>query len=225
MPPLTAEVLRAAALDTQLTDLLGQVGVVLFYAVVWGLVFAGTALFVGAFIPFVTGDSLLFASGLIAAASSGVNIWVLAIGTGVAAFAGDQVGFWLGRRYGRPYLDRRGGPRTQRAIARTEWFYTTFGWWSVVIARFVPWGRVFVPVNAGVGRMGYLRFVSANLVGALLWGVGLTVIGYFAASVPGVKTAAYVIAGVVIAASIIAGLRAWRADRRTRSQTALAEPR
>ena len=217
--------LRTAALDTQLTDLLGHVGTVLFYLVVWGLVFAGTALFVGAFIPFITGDSLLFASGLIAAAASGVNIWVLAIGTGIAAFAGDQVGFWLGRKYGRPYLDRRGGPRTRKAIARTEWFYTTFGWWSVVIARFVPWGRVFVPVIAGVGRMGYLRFSSANLVGALCWGVGLTVIGYFAASVPGVKTAAYVIAGVVIAASVVAGIRAWRADRASRSQTAAAEPR
>ncbi|MGO7983821.1 DedA family protein, partial [Rhizobium johnstonii] len=90
---------------------------------------------------------------LIAGTASGVNIWVLAIGTGIAAFAGDQVGFWLGRKYGRPYLDRRGGPRTRKAIDRTEWFYRTFGWWSVVIARFVPWGRVFIPVIAGVGRM------------------------------------------------------------------------
>ena len=55
----------------------------------------------------------------------------------------------------------------QRVIARTEHFYRTFGWWSVVIARFIPWGRVFVPVIAGVGRMGYARFVTANIVGAL----------------------------------------------------------
>ncbi|KQX07345.1 MULTISPECIES: DedA family protein [unclassified Leifsonia] len=212
--------LRTAALDGQLTDLLGQVGVVVFYLVVWGLVFAGTALFVGVFVPFVTGDSLLFASGIIAAGASGVDIWILAIGTGIAAFLGDQVGFLLGRRYGRPYLDRRGGPRMQGVIARTEHFYRTFGWWSVVIARFIPWGRVFVPVIAGVGRMGYARFVTANIVGALAWGVGITVIGYYAASIPGVRVLAYVIAGVFIAASIVAGIRAWRLERADRAASA-----
>jgi membrane-associated protein len=211
--------MHASALDGQLDSLLGDIGAVLFYLVVWGLVFVGTALFVGVFVPFVTGDSLLFASGIIAALHPSVNIWILATGTGIAAFLSDQVGFWLGRRYGRPYLDRRGGPRTQRAIARTEWFYRTFGWWSVVIARFVPWGRVFVPIIAGVGRMGYLRFATANLVGALAWGVGITVIGYFAASNPQVRVASYVIAGVVITASVIAGIRAWRADRRSRTET------
>lgn len=197
--------------------MLGDLGVVVFYLAVWGLVFAGTALFVGVFIPFVTGDTLLFASGLIAGTAAGVDIWILAIGVGVAAFLGDQVGFLIGRRYGRPYLVKRGGPRTQKMIAKTEWFYKTFGWWSVVIARFMPWGRVFIPVIAGFGNMVYMRFVSANLVGALAWGVGVTVIGYFAASIPGVKAGAYVIAGIVIAASIIAGIRAWRADRASRA--------
>lgn len=212
--------LHFAALDQQLADLLHDVGAVVFYIVVWGLVFVGTALFVGVFVPFVTGDSLLFASGLIAAAASGINIWVLAIGVGLAAFLGDQVGFLLGRRFGRPYLDKRGGPRTQKVIAKTEQFYTTFGWWSVVIARFMPWARVFVPVIAGVGRMGYYRFMVANLVGALAWGVGITVIGYFAASIPGVKAAAYIIAGLFITAAIIAGIRAWRLDRKARSVVA-----
>ena len=122
-----------AALDGQLSDLLGQVGVVVFYLVVWGLVFAGTALFVGVFIPFVTGDSLLFAAGIIAAGASGIDIWVLAIGVGIAAFLGDQVGFLLGRRYGRPYLDRRGGPRMQtghRHAPRTSTAPSAGGRWS-----------------------------------------------------------------------------------------------
>jgi membrane-associated protein len=213
-------VLHAAALDNQLSDLLGSVGVVLFYLVVWGLVFVGTALFVGIFIPFITGDSLLFASGILAAGHSGVDIWVLAIGTGLAAFLGDQVGFLLGRRLGRPYLQRRGGRRTQAAIARTEWFYRTFGWWSVVIGRFIPWGRVFIPVVAGIAGMRYLRFVTANLVGSLVWAVGITVIGYFAASNPTIKTLSYVIAIVCIVASVVAGIRAWRADRASREDDA-----
>jgi membrane-associated protein len=218
--PEVLSIVRTATLGDQLADVLSHAGTIAFYLLVWGLVFVGTALFVGAFIPFITGDSLLFASGLIAATSGSINIWILAIGTGIAAALSDQVGFTLGRKYGRPYLVRRGGPRTQAAIARTESFYRMFGWWSVVVARFVPWARVFVPVIAGVGEMTYWRFVTANVVGALAWGVGLTITGYFAASIPGVRAAAYVIAGIVIAMSIVAGIRAWRADRVVRTTVA-----
>lgn len=205
---------HASALDNQLDDLLSHSGTILFYLVIWGLVFAGTALFLGVFIPFITGDSLLFGSGLVAASTSNLSIIVLAVGTGVAAFLGDQVGFLLGRRYGRGYLDRHGGRRTQAAIAKTESFYRKFGWWSVVVARFMPWARVFVPVVAGVGRMNYYKFLSSNIVGALAWGVGITLVGYYAAAIPGVKSAAYVIAGFFITASIVFGVRTWRHDRR-----------
>ncbi|TFC19647.1 DedA family protein [Cryobacterium glucosi] len=205
--------MSTSALDGQLTDVLANTGVIVFYLLVWALVFAGTAVFLGVFIPFITGDSLLFGSGLVAASAANVDIVVLMIGTGIAAFLGDQVGFLLGRHFGRGYLDRRGGRRTRAAIVKTEAFYRKYGWWSVVIARFMPWARVFVPVIAGVGRMNYYRFLSSNLVGALAWGVGLTLTGYFAASLPGVKSAAYAIAGVFIAASIFFGGRTWLADR------------
>ena len=210
--------LHLSALGDELGAFLGGVGPFLFYAAVWGLVFAGTALLLGLFIPFVTGDSLLFAAGLVVASTESLNIVVLAVGVGIAAFLGDQVGFLLGRRYGRAYLDRRGGRRTRSAIATAELFYRKYGWWSVVIARFVPLGRAFVPVIAGVGRMNYYKFVSSNLVGAVLWGVGLTLIGFFAASVPGVKSAAYVIAGVVIVFSAVVSFRTWSADRRERRE-------
>jgi membrane-associated protein len=209
---------RAAALDGQLSDFLASAGVVVFYLLVWALVFAGTALFLGVFIPFITGDSLLFGAGLVVASTSSLNIAVLALGVGVAAFLGDQVGFLLGRRYGRGYLDKRGGRRTQLAIAKTESFYLKYGWWAVVVARFMPWARVFVPVVAGVGRMSYYPFVSSNLVGALAWGVGITLTGYYAAAIPGVKSAAYIIAGFFIAASIVFGVRTWLADRATTRQ-------
>lgn len=204
------------SLRDDLADMLGSVAPILFYVIVWGLVFAGTAVFLGVFIPFVTGDTLLFAAGLIAAAHAELDIVVLAVGVGIAAFLGDQVGFLLGRRYGRGYLDRRGGARTQRMIRASEVLYDRYGWWSVVVARFIPWGRVVIPVIAGVSRMDYGRFLSSNLTGALLWGVGLTVTGYFAASIPGVKGVAYVIAAVVIAMSVIAGIRTWLADRAVR---------
>ena len=207
----------ASSLGDDLGNVLLSAGPVVFYLAVWLLVFAGTALMLGIFIPFITGDTLLFASGIVVAATDSLHIAVLAIGVGIAAILGDQVGFILGARYGRGYLDRHGGRYSRKAIAAAELFYRKYGWWSVVIARFVPWGRAVVPVIAGVGRMNYYKFLSSNVVGALLWGVGLTVIGYFAASIPGVKAVAYVIAGVVIAISIVVSVHTWWVDRAERN--------
>ncbi|WP_172956053.1 DedA family protein [Rhodoluna limnophila] len=205
------------AISDEIATWYDQIGPWLFYGVVWGLVFAGTGLFVGAFVPFVTGDSLVFAAGLVAAGSAGtaaeVNIWVMAIGVGVAAWLGDQVGYALGRHFGRPYLDKREGKWLRSAIAKSEAFYNAWGWWAVVISRFMPWARVIVPAIAGISRMNYYLFFSANLVGALTWGTGLTVTGYFAASIPAVKNASYAIAIFFILASLVAGFRAWMKNR------------
>jgi membrane-associated protein len=171
-----------------------SLGATLFYLVVWGLVFA---------------------AGLIAAANAAdVNIVVMATGVGIAAWLGDQVGYTLGRHYGRPYLDKRKGKWIKTGIEKSEALFLAWGWWAVVIARFMPWARVFVPVVAGISNMNYYKFFSANLVGALAWGVGLTMAGYFSASIPLVKNASYLIAGLFISASIIAGLRIWLMNRR-----------
>ena len=194
-------------------DTITMAGIVGFYLLIWGLVFAGTGLFVGAFIPFITGDTLLFASGLIAADLAGIDIVVLAIGTGIAAFMGDQMGFAMGRNLGRPYLDARTGPRMKKIVVATEKLYERYGWWSIVVARFIPWGRVFVPWIAGIGRMNYYHFLTSNFTGAVLWGVGLTLAGWGAYFIPGVKSVAYVIAAIVIGLSVIAGFRTWRANR------------
>ena len=215
--------LRLAALDGTVTDWLHAVGPILFYLVVFGLVFAGTGLFVGVFIPFITGDSLLFAAGILAAGNNGINIWVLAIGVGIAAFLGDQLGFVLGRHYGRPYLDRRKGAWVRRGVDRAERFYNALGWWAVVVARFIPWGRVFVPPVAGIARMNYVRFLSANVVGALAWGVLITCCGYFAASIPGVKVASYAVGGAFILGSIVAGIVALVRSRRAARELTPAE--
>ncbi len=209
----------ASTLGTQMGDLLASAGPILFYLVVWGLVFAGTGLFVGVFIPFITGDSLLFAAGLVtAAASDTLNVWVLAIGVGIAAFVGDQVGFIMGRHLGRPYLDKKAGPRMSRLIVRVDRFYLKYGWWSVVVARFMPWARVLIPWIAGIGKMNYTKFLTSNFVGAIAWGVGLSVVGFFAASIPSVRVAAYILGGSFITLSIIFGLRTWLQDRRERRE-------
>jgi len=206
-------ILLAAALDGQVTKWLADFGPFFFYLIVWGLVFAGTGLFIGAFIPFVTGDSLIFAAGLLAAGSNSVNVALLAGGIGLAAFFGDQVGFVLGRHYGRPYLDRRNGPKLHSAIARSEKFYANLGWWAVVVARFVPFARVLIPAIAGIARMNYYKFLWANFTGAIAWGVGLTLTGFYAATIPAVKSGAYGIATFFIVGSIIAGIRSWLNNR------------
>jgi membrane-associated protein len=207
--------IHTASISDQISGWYGDVGPWFFYAIVWGLVFAGTGLLVGAFIPFITGDSLVFAAGLVAASSGTVNIWPMAIGVGIAAWLGDQVGFALGLHYGRPYLDKRQGKWLRSAITKSEKFYLAWGWWAVVIGRFMPWARVFVPVIAGIAKMNYYKFFSANAVGAIAWGVGLTVAGYFAATIPAVKNASYAIAGFFILASIVAGVRTWLKNRKS----------
>lgn len=205
----------AAALSGQMDVWLSNYGAVLFYLIVWGLVFSGTGLFIGAFIPFITGDSLIFAAGVLSSGSSEINITVLAVGVGIAAFLGDQVGFVLGRHFGRPYLDKREGPRIRLAIEKSERFYADLGWWAVVVARFIPWARVLIPAIAGIARMNYYKFLAANLTGALAWGVGLTLAGYYAVTVPAVKSATYAIATFFIVGSIVAGIRSWLRNRQT----------
>lgn len=207
------DLVLAAALGSQVTEWLDRFGPMLFYTIVFGLVFAGTGLFIGAFIPFITGDSLIFAAGVLAASTDRVDIQVLAIGIGIAAFMGDQVGFVLGRHYGRPYLDKREGPRIRLAIEKSERFYENLGWWAVVVARFIPWARVLVPAIAGIARMNYYKFLGANLVGALAWGVALPLAGYYAVTIPAVRTVTYAIATFFIVGSIVAGLRSWLSNR------------
>lgn len=205
--------LISAALFGQVSEWLNQFGPILFYLVVFGLVFAGTGLFIGAFIPFITGDSLIFAAGVLAASTDRIDIKVLAIGIGIAAFMGDQVGFVLGRHFGRPYLDKREGPRIKLAIEKSEEFYANLGWWAVVVARFIPWARVLVPAIAGIARMNYYKFLAANLVGTIAWGVALPIAGYYATTIPLVKSVTYAIATFFILGSIFAGIRSWSSNR------------
>ncbi len=194
----------AASFDAQLTSLAPFI----FYIVVAGIVFIETGLLFGFFLP---GDSILFSAGLVAASHGNINIVILVTAIFLAAFFGDQVGFVIGRVIGRPYLDKRQSPRMIRMIKNAEEFYDKTGWWAVVAARFFPWIRTFVPPIAGAAKMNYYRFLSANVLGALLWGVGITLAGFYAASVPWVKSSSYAIAAFFIGASLIS---AWVNYRR-----------
>jgi len=188
-----------ASFDAQFTALAPFV----FYVIIGAVVFVETGLLFGFFLP---GDSVLFSAGLVAAAKGDINIALLVAIILVAAFFGDQIGFVIGRVVGRPYLDKRTSPRMQRMIARSERFYEHTGWWAVVAARFFPWIRTFVPPIAGASKMNYYKFLSANALGAVLWGVGITLAGYYAATLPWVKTSSYAIAAFFICASIVSGI-------------------
>ena len=193
----------AASFDAQLSSLAPFI----FYFVVAAIVFVETGLLFGFFLP---GDSILFSAGLVAAAHSDINVVILITTIFIAAFFGDQIGFVIGRVVGRPYLDKKDSPRMKRMITNAEDFYEKTGWWAVVAARFFPWIRTFVPPIAGAAKMNYYKFLSANALGALLWGVGITLAGFYAATLPWVKSSSYAIATFFITASLISALVNYR---------------
>ena len=197
----------AASFDAQLAPL----APFLIYLIAGGLIFLETGILLGFFLP---GDSLLFSAGLVAASTANVNILILITVIFLGAFFGDQVGFVLGRVVGRPYLEKHKSARIQRMVASSERFYEHTGWWAVVAARFFPWIRTFVPPIAGISKMNYYKFLSANVLGALLWGGGITLAGYYAATLPWVKTSSYGIAAFFIAASVVSSLVNYLRHRR-----------
>jgi len=197
----------AASFDEQFASIAPFV----LYLLIGTIVFVETGILFGFFLP---GDSILFSAGLVAAAYGEVNIVILVTVIFIAAFLGDQIGFVLGRLVGRPYLEKHNSPRMQKMIARSERFYEQTGWWAVVAARFFPWIRTFVPPIAGISHMNYYKFLSANALGALLWGVGITLAGYYAATLPWVKTWSYAIAAFFITASLVSALVNYLRHRR-----------
>jgi membrane-associated protein len=197
----------AASFDEQFASIAPFV----LYLLIGAIVFVETGILFGFFLP---GDSILFSAGLVAAANKDVNVAILVTVIFIAAFFGDQIGFVLGRLVGRPYLEKHNSPRMQKMIARSERFYEQTGWWAVVAARFFPWIRTFVPPIAGASKMNYYKFLSANALGALLWGVGITLAGYYAASLPWVKSWSYAIAAFFITASLVSALVNYLRHRR-----------
>jgi membrane-associated protein len=180
---------------------------------VMAIVFAETGLLIGFFLP---GDSLLFTAGLLAGQGR-LDISLLLTGCFPAAVLGDQFGYYIGQRAG-PALFRRPDSRLFRHefVERTKRFFERHGPKTIVLARFVPVVRTFAPVLAGVGQMPYRTFVGFNVVGALLWAVGVTLLGYLLGDVIGdnIDTYLYPIIAVIILASLVPPLLEWRRHRR-----------
>ena len=196
------------SIDSQFAD----IGPLLLYLIVGTIIFFESAVLFGLFLP---GSSILFSAGLVAATEDNVDISALLTLIFIAAFFGNQVGFVLGRTFGRSYLNKRKSPKLQKVILKCERFYEKSGWWSVVAARFIPWVRTLVPPIAGASKMPYYEFLAANVVGALAWGVGITLAGYYTASIPVVKTFTYAIAGFFILGSIVSAIVDYLRRRRS----------
>ncbi len=153
------------------------------YIGIFAIIFAESGLFVGFFLP---GDSLLFTAGAIAGnqeLQEKLNVHlsypVLAIGCFVAAVLGDSVGYWFGHRVGRGLFKREDSLLFKKKyLYEAESLYDKHGGKIIVIARFMPIVRTFAPIVAGVGKMHYNTFLAYNVVGALLWAVGVTTAGY-----------------------------------------------
>jgi len=141
------------------------------------IVFVESGLLVGVLLP---GDSLLFTAGLLSAAGTLPDLWILLLTIPLAAIAGDQVGYAIGRRAG-PAVFRRPDSRLFRHeyVEKSEEFFERYGARTIVIARFVPIVRTFAPVMAGVARMNYGTFLKFNIIGGIGWGVGVTTLGYY----------------------------------------------
>jgi membrane-associated protein len=174
------------------------------YVLITAIIFAECGLLIGFFLP---GDSLLFTAGFFASQKlltpdePTLNIWILSISCGIAAAIGPLVGYWYGKALGVRLFSREDSWLFRKQhLVRAHEFYERHGGKALILARFMPIVRTFAPVVAGMATMDYPRFVLYTVVGALVWAVGVTWLGYFLGSlIPDAsKYLEYIVAAIVI---------------------------
>jgi membrane-associated protein len=188
----------AVHLDAHLAAFIAEHGAWV-YGLLFLIVFCETGLVVT---PFLPGDSLLFVVGALAAAG-GMDIALVMALLIAAALCGDNVNYWIGRWAG-PKVFRREDARwlNRRHLDRTHAFYERHGGKAIIMARFVPIVRTYVPFVAGIGTMPYARFLAFSVAGALLWVVSLCLAGYWFGNIPAVKDNLAVAIVVIVALSV-----------------------
>jgi membrane-associated protein len=182
------------------------------------IVFAESGLLVGFFLP---GDSLLFIAGFLAS-EAGKNVLppipLVIIVTVIAAIAGDQVGYWFGKKVGPALFDR---PKSKlfnpSHVVRAHTFLEKYGNRTIVLARFVPIVRTFAPVVAGIGGMEYKTFVKYNVLGGIAWGAGLPLLGFLLGRVDVVKDHIEIAILAVVFISLLPVVFEYISHRRSRN--------
>ncbi|MBU6142045.1 VTT domain-containing protein [Patescibacteria group bacterium] len=171
------------------------------YLGIFAVIFAESGLFIGFFFP---GDSLLFTAGFLASQGY-LQIGMVMVLVFIAAVLGDTAGYAFGYRVG-PMIFRREDSVIfhKDNLLRAEAFYEKYGKKTIILARFLPAVRTFAPILAGVGKMRYRTFVSYNVIGGLLWGIGVPGLGYYLGrSVPNIDHYLLPIIGLIIVLSIL----------------------
>lgn len=157
------------------------------YLILFLIIFVETGVVI---MPFLPGDSLLFAAGMLAAQPNELNVWIMIALLLVAAVTGDSLNYSIGKNFGMRITQiKLFGKQmvTDDQIAKTHSFYEKYGSKTIVIARFVPIVRTLAPFVGGIGKMNYGTFITYNVVGAILWVVGITLAGYFLGNIPFIR--------------------------------------
>ena len=181
------------------------------YLLLFLIVFAETGLVI---MPLLPGDSLLFVTGTLAAAG-GMDITWIIVTLISAAICGDNTNYWVGHHLG-PKVFRRHDARflNPRHLEHAQEFYARHGAKAVMIGRFLPIIRTFVPFVAGIGRMPYLRFLSFSILGTLLWVLSFVLAGYFFGNIPVVKrNLTFVILAIIVISLLPGVVQYWRSRR------------
>lgn len=190
-------------LDKHLAEIIQSYGLWT-YLILFLIVFCETGLVIT---PFLPGDSLLFAAGALAALEgSPLNVWTLFILLTVAAIIGDTVNYWIGAYIGPKAFTTDSRFFKRAYLIRTQEFYERHGGKTVIIARFVPIIRTFAPFVAGIGSMNYLRFITYNVGGGILWVAVCLFFGYIFGNIPFVKRNFSLVILAIIFISILPGL-------------------
>jgi membrane-associated protein len=197
-------------LDVHLAEFVQDHGVWV-YGLLFLIVFCETGLVVT---PFLPGDSLLFVAGAVAAAG-GMDVALVIATLVAAALCGDNVNYWIGRTLGLKVFQRFINPVH---LQRTREFYQRHGGKTIILARFVPIVRTYVPFVAGLGTMPYLRYLAFCIAGALLWVVSLSLAGYWFGNLPAVKENLTIAILVIVAISVSPGAVAWLRNRSAQRQ-------
>lgn len=191
------------------------------YFILCAIIFSETGLLLGFFLP---GDSLLVTAGLLAAGGL-LNVWVMGGLLMVAAITGQSLGYAIGQAAGARLFTREDSRFFKRShLLRAHEFYEQHGGKAVVIARFMPIFRTFVPVVAGAARMDFRTYTIYNVVGGTLWVWGMLLTGYLLGSqVPGVAKHIDIVIIVVVVLSLLPGVIAWFRRRRTPAPSSPSE--
>lgn len=198
-------------LDKHLTELFAEYGTWV-YAILFLIIFVETGLVV---MPFLPGDSLLFAAGALVATSNGtLNIGFLFVLLSVAAIIGDALNYSIGNYIGPKAFSGQIKWLRKDHLEKTHGFYEKHGGKTIIIARFIPIIRTFAPFVAGIGAMTYRKFFSYNVVGAIAWVGSFLLLGYFFAELPIVKkNFTLVIMGIIVLSLLPPIIEIWKAKR------------